>query len=225
MNIRVLLFVVLISACNILSSMGGVIVSVQDANISPNGTSYVDVLISSDSSDNLDSFSFRLNIADVGSPAGTLKFDSDANQLTVDPSSDTNYVFFGDSGGYSANNDDPGFTFLGNPTTAIDVLDLTSSNAGVTLDTDTKLLARVALIHTTASSGASISDSYQVSVSGASYLENDGVTSLSVSSTSSGTITVVQSVPEPSSCFIVAVLTGFGVTRRSSRSRRSILCR
>ncbi|MDB4679214.1 PEP-CTERM sorting domain-containing protein [Rhodopirellula sp.] len=213
MAVRNLLALLLLSMCSVPASMAGVIVQVGDASISAGGSGFVDILISSDSGDNLDSFSLLANI--TGDPTnGSLGFDTDANQPDI--SLDASYVFFGNTGGYFADAEGDFDTLTFNAG------DSSSDFNGVTLSGTPKLLVRVAIIHTTASPIAAVGDTFTISVAGSpdTVFADSSFNSLTVSTNSSGTVQIVSAtVPEPGT-FSMLCIAGLGMCSRCRQRRQ-----
>lgn len=190
---------------------GELIIEVQDAQIPYGGSGYVDVLISSNSSDPLSAFNARINITPGGSPNGDLQFDAvpfDASAVT----SPFSYVFLGDSAGY----------FVGGPLPyEANVSDATLSASDVTLGGTKRLLARLAVTHvggTSAAVGETFSIVFDDTAS--SFLDSS-LSSRSLAGSGqdwTGTITIVT--PEPSTG-VVLLCAGAGVVLWRRRKRLS----
>lgn len=191
---------------------GELIIEVQDAQIPYGGSGYVDVLISSNSSDPLSAFNARINITPGGSPNGDLQFDAvpfDASAVT----SPFSYVFLGDSAGY----------FVGGPLPyEANVSDATLSASDVTLGGTKRLLARLAVTHvggTSAAVGETFSIVFDHSTS--VFLDSLSPPARSLAGSGqdwTGTITIVT--PEPSTG-VVLLCAGAGVVLWRRRKRRS----
>lgn len=192
---------------------GELIIEVQDAQIPYGGSGYVDVLISSNSSDPLSAFNARINITPGGPANGDLQFDAvpfDASAVT----SPFSYVFLGDSAGY----------FVGGPLPyEANVSDATLSASDVTLGGTKRLLARLAVTHVGGTSAA-VGETFSI-VFDADPLISSFLSSSSSSATLAGsgqkltgTITIVT--PEPSTG-VVLLCAGAGVVLWRRRKRRS----
>ena len=199
-----------------VAARADVIVEVQDATVSPNGTGYIDILISGTASDNLDSFQISASI--TGSVAnGSLIFSA----AQPDISAEADYVFLGDSGGYSGTQ--------GSPTTDVSALDGTASFLGVTLTGTKKLVARFAFEHT--ETGVSVGDTYTVTLTGvgtdplndSTWFADSSITGLTIdlgASDLSGTITVASAVPEPGPLVLLGLSVCVGGGRHLLRRRK-----
>jgi hypothetical protein len=120
-------------------SRAAVIIAVQDANITTNGTGYVDVLISSSiASEQLALTGFNFQI--TGSPGltGTLEFLAEPDPLNVSP---PNYVFGPGTGNYFDSL--PSSTEISGGDSFAEFGD-----ANVTITTMTQTLVRLNLLHT-----------------------------------------------------------------------------
>lgn len=121
---------------------GDLIIEVQDAQIAYGGSGYVDVLISSDGSDNLAAFSADMKITTVDTANGGIRFGSpviDASTVT----SPFSYVFLGDSFGYTVIAKNGSF-----PDNDVNVSDFTSSSNNVIVGSTKRLLTRLLVTHT-----------------------------------------------------------------------------
>lgn len=190
---------------------GELIIEVQDAQIPYGGSGYVDVLISSNSSDPLSAFNARINITRGASANGDLKFDAvpfDASTVT----SPFSYVFLGDSDDY----------VVGGPLPyEANVSDATLSASDVTVDGTKRLLARLAVTHvggTSAAVGETFSIVFDHSTSEFLDSLSPPARSLASSGDWTGTITIVT--PEPSTG-VVLLCAGAGVVLWWRRKRRS----
>lgn len=200
------------------ASWADLIVDIQDASFSPGGTGFVDVLISSNSTDDLGRFSAKFQITQT-SGGGVLAFQNDfdlnsadADRQTNSERSDGNYVFGGTLG------TDASFVSqqVGNAQT---LLQIDRSSADVTLDGGTKLLARLELTHLLPA-GTTTGGTYEISLASDPFtrfqlLNGEAVTiaAQSFDSANFGTITV-SAVPEPSSGLLLLSAFGIGMFRR-----------
>lgn len=201
--------ILVVLACS-AGCRGDLIIEVQDAQIPYGGSGYVDVLISSDSSDPLFAFSARMNITPGGSANGDLQFDAvpfDASTVT----SPFSYVFLGDSAGYSVARPLP---------YEANVSDLTASSSDVTVGGTKRLLARLAVTHVGGTSAA-VGETFSIVFDDTASVFLDSSSSRSLSSSGqdwTGTITIVT--PEPSTG-VVLLCAGAGVVLWRRRKRRS----
>ncbi len=220
MGLRILCAIALICSLCIANAKAGIIVEVGDASISAGGTGYVDVLVSSDGSDVLDSFSILAEISGSASN-GSLIFDS----TTIDVVGESNYVFSSDpsSGGQIifVDADPPAFS------TQVSVSDSTETFSGVTLNSSTKLLARLALSHSTVTASAAVGDTFTITLINTTGSSIDtqffdiGGSPIAISTNNVGTVTITAAaVPEPSS-FLVLLTLGTAVGIRRGRRQTS----
>lgn len=184
---------------------GDLIINVQDAQIAYGSSGFVDVTVSSTTSENLEAFGAQMMITTPANSNGGLEFDSaafDASTVT----SPFSYVFLSDSLAY---------TVTRTTATEINVGDATLSGSGVSL-TGSYLLMRLLVRHT-GGSGA-VGDTFDLEflhpAAGTSFLDHLGNT-LSISGASDllGEITIVT--PEPAfGGFLAIGAAGFIVWRR-----------
>ncbi len=203
--------ILVVLACS-AGCRGDLVIEVQDAQIPYGGSGYVDVLISSDSSDLLLAFSAKMNITPGASANGDLQFDApgfDASTVT----SPFSYVFLGDSAGYSVPVPLP---------YEANVSDITSSSSDVTVDGTKRLLARLAVTHvggTSAAVGETFSIVFDADPLISSFLSSSSSATLASRGQDwTGTITIVT--PEPSAG-VVLLCAGAGVVLWRRRKRRS----
>ncbi|GAB5441858.1 MAG: hypothetical protein Fues2KO_22070 [Fuerstiella sp.] len=206
-----------------------VIVDVQDALITADGTGFVNVLISSNanpsSPDDVDFASYEFLIENVGTPSSALEFVLPPD-LSED--SDSDYLFFGDSFGidYDSFNSTTA-TYIGS--------DGTGSGTGVSLDSSSgdRLLVRLDLQHTLGpgqSAAMAVGEQFRITLQNSldTYFDDPSFNPISVdadsynsSGTGGGLITVSASssaaVPEPSSWAVLA-LGGIALAVRRRRS-------
>ena len=170
---------------------GDLIIEVQDAQIAYGGSGYVDVLISSDGSDNLAAFSADLKITTADTANGGIRFGSpviDASTVT----SPFSYVFFGDSIGYTVNPTNGSF-----PDNEVNVSDATSSFTNVTVDSTKRLLTRLLVTHT-GGTFAAVGETFTVGFLSGDFLDDSFLTGPGLAAAGqkyTGTITIVT--PEP----------------------------
>jgi len=192
------LIATLISAGSALSSChGDVIVEVQDVTLQAGGSGFVDVLISSDAADAVESFFLSLVITDPNSHAvnGALEFDIEANQPDI--STDASYVLFGDSSSYTVDRDDV------DPLT-LTVDDFSVSGTGTVLSATKKLLARVAITHTLVGAASNAwGNSFTIGDDSLTEFFDDLGNSLTISGSSTLSGTVYIATPEPSSLLLL----------------------
>lgn len=228
MFIRLLSVVIAAQALSLSTAMAGIVVTVQDAVINPNGSGYVDIFISStDGTDTLSEFSLTLDITGDASN-GALKFGSDAVQLGLDPTLNSSYVFYNEAtDGYFAYNDtdingvDTGVKLFVSDAYSVDSGTLLPTGT-VTLSTTPILLARIGLVHTTATPITALGDEFDLVVSGIAsgdsyFADSSGVPyAVGDITATNGNITIA---PEPSSIAIIGAVALFGIRRRSSRTK------
>jgi len=201
--------ILVVLACS-AGCRGDLIIEVQDAQIPYGGSGYVDVLISSNSSDPLFAFSAKMNITPGGPANGDLHFDAipfDASTVT----SPFSYVFLGDSGGY---------VVAGPLPYEANVSDLTASSSDVTVGGTKRLLARLAVTHVGGTSAA-VGETFSIVFDDTASVFLDSSSSRSLASSGqdwTGTITIVT--PEPSTG-VVLLCAGAGVVLWRRRKRRS----
>lgn len=172
------------------------IITGENATVTPGGVGTVDFMISSTNSDTIDSFNLQLQITTT-SGNSVLQFTPSASQ--PDFSINSNYVFLGTSGGPP---------LWSNPTETATTNDTIAggdfSSSDITI-TSSYLLAQVQF---QADAGASLGDTFAISlVTSAAFTNfNDGNTSIAYTS-SAATVTVT---PEPATLALagVAGLTG-----------------
>ena len=193
------LIATLISAGSALSSChGDVIVEVQDVTLAAGGSGFVDVLISSDAADAVESFFLSLEITDPNSHAvnGDLEFDIEANQPDI--STDASYVLFGDSSSYTVDRD----TDVDPLTLSVD--DFSVSGTGTVLSATKKLLARVAITHTLIGSASNAwGNSFTIGDDSFTEFDDDLGNPLTISGSSTLSGTVYIAAPEPSSLLLL----------------------
>jgi len=201
--------ILVVLACS-AGCRGDLVIEVQDAQIPYGGSGYVDVLISSNSSDPLNAFSAKMNITPGGPANGDLHFDAvpfDASTIT----SPFSYVFLGDSGGY----------VVGGPLPyEANVSDSTASPSDVTVGGTRRLLARLAVTHVGGTSAA-VGETFSIVFDDTASVFLDSSSSRSLASSGqdwTGTITIVT--PEPSTG-VVLLCAGAGVVLWRRRKRRS----
>lgn len=170
---------------------GDLIIEVQDAQIAYGGSGYVDVLISSDGSDNLAAFSANMKITTADTANGGIRFSSpviDASTVT----SPFSYVFFGDSSGYLVTPQNG----LSLPDKEVNVSDFTSSSNNVTVDTTRRLLTRLLVTHT-GGTFAAVGETFTVEFLSGDFLDNSSSETglANAGNKYTGTITIVT--PEP----------------------------
>jgi hypothetical protein len=189
-----------------------VIVEFLDAEIVAGGRGYVDLLISSNSSDTLFLASFKLQITPVSSVVSQLYFRD--SFIEADPTNplyqmnseqaDAEYVFAAsvpDTTNFTAIRD------LTDPTIFIGS-DTTSTGVSATLSGTKKLLARVELESVTLHPEAAIGESFLISLvnDGATYFCDDQMNDLPISTSSfSNYGTIRVAAPEPSTFALLAV--------------------
>lgn len=181
------------------------IITPQDATISSGGSGFVDVFISSTSTDNLSIAGYEFAI--TGSIAnGSLQFSSTAQQSNSEQSL-SNYVFFGDTspGNFTAVRQDP-------VTTSLVGGDFTASGGDVTVTTTPVLLARLEIEHVTGTPLAAVGDTFQLALvnsANTSFLDSSfspvNVNGASFSNFGTIHISGPASVPEPGSLALTGI--------------------
>jgi len=203
------------AAC--IPTHAGVIVAVQNASLAAGGSGFVDVVISSDATDNLDAFGYDFQILDVGSPVGSLRFEriSGATQSNSEVT-DSSYVFFGDSDGFdSFPNNGPAFN-------RVQGGDFTASLLGTNLPATNLLLARLELYHdlpTGVPPASAAGDLFTISLLPGidTFFWDSAGDDLVLANSFSGTVTIAA-VPEPSSLALLGTILGFFAVKRCRRS-------
>ncbi len=200
-----------------------IVVTIQDATIAAGGSGFVDVLISSNTSLNLDVAAYDFEITLVGTPAriSTLQFTTP--QVTEVGFAD--YVFAGDAAPIDV------FTLNNSRFVAIAA---TESFNGVSLTATTRLLARLELESVLGPGGTPAlanGEQFQISLvdSGDTFFgdfEGNRLDVVPSSFASSGLITIqdITAVPEPSSlalCALGAAAMGWRIGRRRSKAQTS----
>lgn len=209
-----------------------IIVQVQNASIAAGGTGFVDVWISSTSSDDLYSSGFEFEITATGPNGisnGSLQFRADIDQSNSEQvdAGPPDYVFFGDTdpGNFSATRQDP-------DTTRIVGGDIKSTAINATIDTTQRLLARLEIEHLTGTPLAAVNDTFSIMLKNSLFTEfqsvnnqgtigdlsDDTNTSLiidAVSYANVGTITITSAaVPEPGTFALMGLVAAGGLYRR-----------
>ena len=181
----------------------GLIVEVQDLDLSIGGSGTVDVLIRSDSTDTVDFINHEFQI--FGS--SNLVFDEIQD---TSEEFDPDYLFFGDNVGLLQDNGPPLFT----PTNVVHT-DLTFSGTGVLLDTTSRLLVRLDVTHI----GTTL-ETFQIGLvdNGLTFAEDPFFvpTAFNASSfTNTGTVNIV---PEPTTLSYIGIAAAcFGFRRKRRR--------
>ena len=211
MGIRIAIAIALLLVCVQLPTQAAIIVEVQDSTVSANGTGFLDVFIRSDNNDLLDVFSITAEITgSVGD--GTLSFSSSQTDIRTE----SNYVFLGDSGGYST---------TVTSSTEMNANDGTASLNGVALSS-TYLVARLNFEHN--ETGSSVGDSYSVTLIGVgtdpfsdkTWFADTGYAGIAIDTVNSdfvGTVTVTSAVPEPAMFSVLGVVGCLAFRKRRRR--------
>jgi len=208
------------------SAEADIIVDVQDAFITAGGSGFVDVLISSTGTDDLEFASYLFELTNVGAPSSTLEYA--AQNFTEDLLG--NYVFFGDNAGILSFTDgDPLY-----PNSQFGATDQVDLNGAVTLTGATQLLARLELNHVLGGGQAAadtIGEQFRITMlDTGDTLFADDVDDLIIDASSfaplgvgGGIITVqAAAVPEPSSFAVLGFATaGFCAWRRKKNRKQS----
>ncbi len=211
------------------AAFGDIILDVQDASISAGGTGFIDVLISSDGTDNLFRTAYHFEITDAVAN-GSLQFrpsvfQTNDQQSVVAP---VPYVFGADTdpGNFFATRQDPTVTqIIGG--------DNTLSGTGVSLTTTQTLLARLQVEHITGTPLAAVGDTFTVKLinsdngmpgdftDDSTQFLDDSSNNLTIdplSYSGSGTITITSAaVPEPSTLAVLAFVSATFIGRRWRR--------
>ncbi|MFO0999028.1 MAG: PEP-CTERM sorting domain-containing protein [Planctomycetaceae bacterium] len=218
----------LIAICLLVGSQpakADVIIDVQDASITTNGTGFVDVLISSTGTDLLTTTSFEFNIGGTPAANGFLEFQLESDDANYSP---PGYVFGAATGNY--------FDSLLPADSMFGIDNYQAGFTSVTLSGTTQTLVRLLLKHTAIGDpNDSVGKMFTVSLNtgGATDFSfwddmgtpsplDDGPTSLNISPlSSSGTITIASAaVPEPGTVAFLALLSTTYVARRFRRTKK-----
>lgn len=217
-------------ACFSSSARADLIVDIQDASFSAGGLGFVDVLISSTGSDNLGRFSGKFSIVQK-SGGGILEFQQSFTSVSVDRQSeseraDGNYAFAGNLG----------VGFVSNRLDGQHLLQGDRASANVTIDSTTRLLARLELQHVLPANTnvggvyeiALVNDAFTrfqlldntlVPIAAQSFATSSSNAINGTSFSNFGTITV-SAIPEPSSWFLLLGLVVTIASRRRSQVGR-----
>lgn len=191
------------------------IIQVQDAQLAYGSEGFIDILISSNGTDNLLGFSAVIENSTADTVHGGVKFVSpviDASTI----SASGGYVFLGDSSGYNV------AATGGFPATEVTVNDNAAVNPYVVLGSTTKLLTRLKISHNGNSSA--VGETFQISFLNAhvstSFVDEFGNSlSFDGSSDFTGTVTIVT--PEPSTVGLLLFgSVGFAGLRFRRRGRQ-----
>lgn len=201
MVLRFLVFTTLVALCAPVRS--DIIVDVQDATIAANGSGFVDVLISSNGTDDLASVGYLFEI--TGSSAnGELRFRPTPEQTNSEQNVDSpyKYIFYDDK--------DPGNFFATAQTdTLYEGSDATQSGNNLPLTAVQRLLVRLELVHVSPTPEAAVLDTFTISFfnndNGTPQLDDDlaqfldeGGNNIAIASSTSGIVTITSAaVPEP----------------------------
>ncbi|MCX7397971.1 MAG: PEP-CTERM sorting domain-containing protein [Planctomycetales bacterium] len=211
------------------SAKSDIIITVQNANLTTNGTGFVDVLISSSlASEQLAQTTFAFSIGGSPNLRGSLEFLEELDDANYSP---PNYVFGPATGNFG--------DFLNSPTEISGGDTFEAGETNVTLTPTAKTLVRLNLKHTAIGDpelavGGSFTVSLSPPVSGHfSSVDDAGTpgdtlddvfTPLNIDPLSSftGTITITSAaVPEPSTFAVLAML-GVGAIGRKLRQRKML---
>ena len=207
---------------DLIFSLQPVQIGVPTSGPTTNSDAFIDLLIESDSSDQFNSFGYSVNISPIGStPASGLAF---GNPL-VNESSDSNFVFFGNSTLLTSTiNASPQSIFGGDIRTPITDITLTSADGP-------RLLSRLELDFLPS---LSLGDSFTISLDPLGTFAGSLVspppppfavgpdvvfTFDAAAAASLAASTTVAAVPEPSSITALGLLAG-GMIYRRRKSRR-----
>ena len=203
------------------SSFAGLIVNVENIQLQAGGSGTIDVLISSDSTDDLDGAQYKFEI--TGGGGSSLLFDSPQNLVEgFDPfNTDPNYVF---------GNDGFGLTEISNTGTTV-----THADGGffgpVSMTTTERLLVRLDVTHSGPVAAqevfnVSLVDDFETVFTENAFLfqATSGVLGGLATPVASGTVTVNPAsggvVPEPTSAaiFAIGLLSVCGIRQRRKSS-------
>ncbi|MDA9777938.1 PEP-CTERM sorting domain-containing protein [Rubripirellula sp.] len=212
MGLRILCAIALICSLCIANAKAGIIVEVGDASISAGGSGYVDVTAKSDSG----SISISAYAVVIGVSSATLNGSISFDDPQTDISSDSNFLFSGvASGDYLT------YVYVDNGSGNVSYLDYT--NTPVTLNTTSKLIARVSFTHIAINTSEGDTFTLTVDTTNSSFSDDSDpfnpVVHL-IGTPRNGQITVTASVPEPSS-FIVLLTLGTAIGLRRGRRQTS----
>ncbi|MFO1000539.1 MAG: hypothetical protein U0936_09375 [Planctomycetaceae bacterium] len=229
MRISLMTLIIVLSAS--ASCFADIIVEVQNGSISTGGIGFIDVLISSDATDNLFQTAYHFEI--TGSAAnGSLQFRSDPFQTNDQQSviAPAPYVFGADidPGNFFATRQDPTLTqIIGG--------DNTQSGAGVSLTSTQLLLTRLYVEHITGTPLAAVGDIFTIKLinndnstpgdftDDSTQFKDDLMNNLTIdplSYSGSGTITISSAaVPEPSTFAALATVVAAILQERLRRRK------
>lgn len=222
--LRFLVFTTMVVLCAPVRS--DIIVDVQNASIAASGTGFVDVLISSDGTDDLASVGYLFEI--TGSSAnGELRFRPTPEQSNSEQNVDSpnKYIFYDDK--------DPGNFFATAQTdTLYEGSDATLSGNNVPLAAVQRLLVRLELVHVSPTPEAAVLDTFTISFfnddNGTPQLDDDlaqfldaGGNNIAIASSTSGTITITSAaVPEPGTLGVLLAGSTVGLWWKRRKLRR-----
>lgn len=214
MILRFLVFTTLVAFSTPLRS--DIIVDVRDATIAANGTGFVDVLISSDttSTDLIESFGFEFQIS-APTVNGALRFSaiqSDSEIFATVP--DYDYVFLGDSINFHADRSLADEQRL---------LGGDAASGNVSIAGGTFLMARLELEHISGSPLGAVGETFTISLlpgGNTDFLDENSL-SLNQGTHSSGIVTITSAaVPEPASTAVLLVGSAVGLWWKRRKLRR-----
>lgn len=197
---------------------GEMIITVNNAQIPPESSGFVDVFVSSTVTQNVKLSSYQFSIAATPGNTSQLLFSNSFVLNSVDPSrqsnseqSQSNYLF---STGFQASN----FVATRNSAIQLTGLDESTMSNGFNMVADQSyLLARLELLSIQPGQGIfSIAMSTDPNFS---YFENSAGDSVNITSFNSGVVTITA-VPEPTSLLLLVAAGGVGVVYRRTRSKR-----
>lgn len=188
------------------------VVTVKDTELTVGGTGYVDVLIRSSDSDDLQLINYAFQITDIGTTIGDLRF---ATQVDSEIAT-SNYLFNGNSGGWSAaRHDAPAFSRMTGG-------DFTGDFTDASITGSNLLLVRLEVEHFLASGtfpDASLNDRFEISLlPGFDTFAFDSLgEDVDFGTPINGEVTFAA-VPEPSSVAFVLSCTIFALNQRRRRA-------
>lgn len=195
-------------------AFGDFMVTFSDATIDPNGTTFVDVFVSSTGNDKVGLVNYEFAISGIGT-SGILEFADNQSQLVQNISGARPYLFLGDTsaGNYSLSKTAPLFASGG---------DFTLSLSDAEIGTSPRLLSRLRLQHITPSPAAT-SGTYQIKlVNGANSffnsLESGSSVAIDPASFDNFATITVTAVPEPATWLLVGLaVIGFGIRNKARK--------
>ena len=206
-------FAILLSDCLLVcNAQAGLIILAQNTQLASGGNGTLNVLISSNGTDNVDTFQYKFAITgDLGN-VGSLRFSVPQSNSEV---ADSNYI----------HSDSDGFTSEPQNSPAYDEIlggDFTASFLGTDIDSTQLLLARFEIEHILPSgtpASAAVGDVFTVSLvnDADTFFLDNGFSNVDVLSTTPGQVTLTA-IPEPSSLMMFSALVAASICGRRKRS-------